>query len=342
MLTMDVFKGDAFSAISMTAAVDKVGYVPGFLGTIPGLFVPKRVRTVGVFIESRENAPALIQTSERGAPVPQRGGVRRDARSFKTSRLAQGSRIMASELLDIRAFGSETELKQLMIEVTDRQRQNKNDLDLTFENMRFGCIQGKFVDADGSVIYNWEDEFEQAIPNEIDFDLDNASPAPGAVRKKCNEVRRTMLKALKGLGGGGVRIGAICSDAFWDDLVNHPEVEKTYLNTSSAAELREGHGAAYTTFTYGGIMWTNYRGTDDGTKIAINADKARFFPIGAGIFQVAYSPGERFEHLGQVGKEFYSAIVLDEKRNSYADVEVYSYPLFVCTMPAALHRAKRT
>ena len=35
-------------------------------------------------------------------------------------------------------------------------------------------------------------------------------------------------------------------------------------------------------------------------------------------------------------------IVPDEKRNAFVDVEVYSYPLYVCTTPGVLYRGKRT
>lgn len=39
-ISMDVFKQDAFSAQNLTAGIDREGYVPTLLGTIPGLFVP--------------------------------------------------------------------------------------------------------------------------------------------------------------------------------------------------------------------------------------------------------------------------------------------------------------
>ena len=35
MPIMDVFNQDAFTAVSLTAAVDKFGFVPGLLGSIP-------------------------------------------------------------------------------------------------------------------------------------------------------------------------------------------------------------------------------------------------------------------------------------------------------------------
>lgn len=340
MLTMDVFKQDAFSSTSLTAVVDKVGYVPGYLGSLPGLFEPVPVRTEAVWIESRGTEAALIQTSPRGAPPDQKGGDRAEARPFKTRRLALSSRIMASELAFIRNFGSETEVKQLQTEIARRQFLLKRDHDLTFENLRLGCIQGIVTDADNSVIYNWATEFGQAIPAELDFDLDNANPASGALRKLCTQVVRSITRGLKGIGGAAIRVNAICGDDFWDLLIAHPEVRQTYLNYQAAAALRDP--VAWETFVFGGISFSNYRGTDDNSKVAVPADKVKFFPAGAGIFQWAMAPGERFADLGTVGQQFYSAIVTDKDRDAWADVEVYSYPLPVCTMPQALHRGRMT
>lgn len=340
MLTMDAFRGDAFSATSLTAAVDRMGYVPGVLEAIPGLFQPVPVRTEHIWIEERDNAPALIQTSPRGAAPGQKGGDIRKGRNFKTVRLALASRITASELQGIRAFGSETETKALQGEVGRRQMKIKQDHQLTKENLRLGCVQGVVKDADGSTIYDWATEFGQAIPTEIDWDLDNAAPASGVLRKKCNDVRRVMLRALKGLGGSNVSIWALCGDAFWDDLTAHKEVRETFLNWTAAAALREGN--AWQSFPFGSINWLNYRGTDDGTTVGINTDKAKFFPVGAGIFQWAMSPGESFEFANTPGKDDYSMVVMDKDRDMFADVEVYSYPLPVCTMPSALHQGRRT
>lgn len=341
MLGMDVFKQDAFSAVTLTAALEKTGYVPGLLGSMPGLFVPVPVRTEVVLIEDRENAPALIQTTERGTPPAQKGDNRRKVRAFKTPRLAQASRITASELANVRAFGQENEVVQLATEISRRQALVRADMELTLENLRLGAVLGLVKDADGSTLYDWADEFTQTIPTEVDFDLDNATPAAGAVRRKCNTVKRSVVKALKGLGGNAVSVAALAGDNFWDDLVAHPEIEKTYLATQQAADLRNGFGMAWETFRYGGILWINYRGSDDG-GMGIATDKAKFFPVNAGIFQFAMSPGESFDFVNTPGKLVYSQIVTDTARNTWADIEEYSYPLPVCTMPSALYQARRT
>jgi hypothetical protein len=340
MPIMDVFTQDPFSAVSMLDAVDKLDYVPGFLGSL-GLFEPVPVRTPVVWIEDRETGAALIQTTARGAPMKQKADGQRDARPFTTRRVGEASRIQAHELMAIRRMGSEMDLKDLAYEVARRQLLLTRDLDLTFENLRLGAVQGLVTDADGSTIYNWATEFGQTIPAEVDFDLDNAAPASGIIRKKCTAAKRSILRGLKGLGGPSVGVMALCGDAFFDDLTAHPEVRATFLNQQEASDLRKGN--AFTTFRYADIDFVNYRGTDDDSAtVGINTDKAKFFPVGSPIFKWAMAPGESFADLQRPGQMFYSNIVVDRDRDEWADVELKSYPLPVCTMPQALYRAKRT
>lgn len=335
MLTMDVFSSDAFSATSLIAVVERLGYVPTTLQSIPGLTVPEPVRTEHVWIEARSNAPALIQTTVRGAPPKQKGGDIRNARAFSTKRLALGSRISASELQNIRAFGSETELKQLQDETARRLMKIKQDFTLTKENWLLGMVQGVVTDADGTTIYNWLTEFGQSAPTEEAFNISNSADV-GAIRGHCNNVRRTILRNLQGLGGSGVDIVGLCDDVFWDALVTAKEVRNTYLNWTAAADLRNGLGQVWSPFRFGDISFINYRGTDDNSTVAIPSGKCKFFPTGSGIFRYAMSPGESFEWVNTPGQEYYPMILPDRKRNAYADLEMYSYPLPVCVQPQAL------
>ena len=298
--------------------------------------------------------PALIQTAPRSAPPKVRGAERRSARSFITQALGSGARIMADELQNIRAFGSETEMKQLMTEVARRQFLIKNDFELTKENWRLGAIQGVLYDADGSVIYDWGQEFSQAQSTEINWDLQNVSPASGALRLLCNDTIRWISRKLLGVGGTGIKIYAACGDAFWDAFTTHPEVRQTYINWPDAMKLRNEVGKAWDTFDFGNITWFNYRSTDDanptssatGTEnvaaVGIASTRAKFFPANAGIFHMAHAPAPRFEFVNTPGLPTYSWIVLDEKRDMWADIEMFSYPLAVCTMPSALVSGKRT
>ena len=152
--------------------------------------------------------------------------------------------------------------------------------------------------------------------------------------------KRAVLRGLKGLGGANVSIVGLAGDAFWDDLTAHTEVRETFLSWSAAAELRQGN--AFESFRFGSIDWINYRSTDDGTTLGVNTDECKFFPTGAGIFQTAYAPAETFDFANTPGSPLYSWMIPDRDRNAWVDVELYSYPLHVCTMPQALYRARRT
>ncbi len=344
MAAIDIFNNNAFGMTSITEALNNVPFQPTRLGDL-NIFMPKPVRTTSVSVEEKNGALSLISTTPRGAPLEEHAREKRKIRDFRTVRIAKHDRLTADEIQNIRAFGSESELMQVVDEVNSRMNGPTGlmrDVEMTWENMRLGAVQGIVVDADGtSVINNWFDEFGISQAAEINFDLTAASPADGAVRKKCTQVVRQMMKAASGAWiPGQTMVHALCGDTFWDDLTANAEVRQTYLSTQEAKELRGG--LAYESFSYGGIVWENYRGTDDGSTVAINADKAKFFPVNSNAFQVAWSPAETFDYVNTPGQPVYGMVLPDDKRNSFVDLEVYSYPLFMCVRPAMLQRAKRT
>ena len=339
MASMDVFKGDAFSMLSLLAAIENADYNPQFLGSL-GLFedAPQRLRTV--MVESRANELALIQTSAIGAPPAEREKTtdKRKVRNFNTGRIAKASTILADEVQGIRAYGSETELMQVQAEVARRTNQLYGDVELTWEHMRLGAVQGILTDADDSTIYNFFDEFGVTQPTEVSFDFDALQA--GEVRAKIESaIVRPMIRAAKGAFTTASRIQALVGDDFWDAFINHEEIRTTYLNYTAAAELR--NGTAFSSFRYAGIDWMNYRGTDDNSTVAVAATKAKFFPVNApGTFKVAWAPGEFFDVANTPGVPVLPLVLPDPSgRNAFATVELYSYPLYICTRPLTLYRA---
>jgi hypothetical protein len=338
--SMDVFKGDAFSMMSLLAAIENVDFKPQFLGSL-GIFEDAPQRTRVVAVESRDNALSLIQTSAIGAPPAQLVKDKAKLRNFNTVRLAKESVIYADEVQGIRAFGSESELKQVQMEVARRYNQLVNDMELTWEYHRLGAVQGIVLDADASTLVNFYTEFGVSQPTEVAFAF--GSLTDGQVRKKIEgSIVRPLIRACKGAFNTGSGIVALCGDDFWDAFVNHSEVRATYLASIAAAQLREG--TVFSTFQYAGVTWVNYRGTDDGTTVAIGATKAKFFPVRApGIFKTAWGPGESFDTVNQPGVPLRPMILPDPSgRNAFVSVELYSYPLFICTRPQVLYRASST
>ena len=340
MSIFDIFNNDAFSLVSMLDTVDSMEYLPNGLGAM-GIFTPRPVRTETVAIESRDGVLGLIQTTQRGAPIEQSTHNKRKLRDFRTSRIAKGDRITASELAFVRGHGEEQQVVMLQQEIArrlDGPDGIMSNIELTMEHMRLGAIQGIVNDADGSEIYNWFTEFGVTPATEIPFNF--AAQTEGDLRTFCNVISRDMKRAAKGAWGAGTRIHALCGDNFWDELVALPEVRQTYLNRGESKYV-EG-GGSYESFTYGGILWENYQGTDDGTTVSIDTDSVKFFPTNApGAFLEVFSPGEQFSHIGALGQRAYPQVVRDVQRDTYVDLEACSYPLLVCTRPAMLQSGRR-
>lgn len=341
MASMDIFNSSAFSMTSLTGAVEKIAYKPQLLGQL-GIFEPMPVRTRSVFVDRRENKLVLIPASPIGAPPKELVVDPRNAVPLRTVRLAEGFTLYAEEIQSIRAFGNDSEFAQVQTEYLRRMATVRDDMDLTHEYHRLGALQGLLLDADGTtVIYNYFTEFGVTEPAAIDFDLDNASPAPGAVRLKAASVIRSMARSAGGAFTPSTTVHALAGDAFYDALISHPEVEKTYLNWAAAADLRQDR--SWQTFVYGGISWHNYRGTDDNSTVAIPTNEAKFFPVGArDLFKKAMSPAEFGPYVNTLGQDTYAINIPDRDRQAWTRGELYSYPLYFCQRPDVLRKATRT
>lgn len=341
-LALNIFRNNAFAMVSMTSAVKRMPTLPSFVTGL-NLFAEKNIRTTAAAIEILQGRLALIKTTERGAPIEERKGEKAKIYWQETVRLAKGQTITAAEVQNVRAFGTNEllDVMQLVMDSLSGPTGLVNQMALTKEHMMLGAVQGIVLDADGSELVNWFDVLGEAPPAEINFDLGNATPASGAIRKKCNELTRSVRRTLGGLWlPGSSSLLALCGDTFYDDLTNAKEVRETYLNTVQAADLRNGN--AFESFRYGGVTWVNYQGTDDNSTVSVHVDKAKFVPVGVpGLFEVAYAPSESIPFSNKPGQSLYSMIVVDDERAMWVRPEVYSYPLYICTVPAALYSGRR-
>jgi len=320
------------------------------------LFEDVPISTTHISVERRGNELRLIKTSPRGAPLEEGGRDQRLIKLFETSRIAKGDTVSASEIQNMRAFGEESEL-QTAIEFISRQQDRLiGDIELTWENMMLGAIQGAVLDADGSILYDWFAEWGITPPASINFKLDVEDTD---IEKICRDIIRDIQKKSKGAFGLGSHIIGLAGDEFFDRLTSHKTIRETYLNTVNAQNLNQNFGIAtqsalqsgsYATFSYGGITFINYRGVDDydvsaqkGTQraIGIKPDEVQFVPVGSrGVFQKAFAPMESFDFANTIGRPLYSMLIRDEERNFWVRPEVYSYPIFICTRPEMLMKGK--
>lgn len=335
MAMIDVFNQDAFSMVELSAAIDEMEYEPDYLGTL-GIFEPVSIRTEFFSMEKRDNELVLVPTTPRGAALPQLSTRGRNMRVFQTVRIAKGDRLTASEISNIRAFGSETELVAVQDEVADRMGTIRSDIEATHELHRLGALQGKVLDIDGTVLFDWYALWGITPPPTLTFNF--ATLIDGNLREFLTKMIRAMVKRSKGAITARSRIVGLAGDNFYDALIKAKEVRDTYLGWAAAADLRNS-GMPWEEFNFGGVTWINYRGTDDGTKIAIDADEVHFFPTDSrGVFKRFNSPGESFDMINTPGKDYYARTIVDDKRNEWVDIEVLSYPAYVLARPLAIQK----
>lgn len=339
---LDIFQSDPFTVISLTDAINQTKYVPGHISRL-GLFSTTSINTLSVAIEEKGGVLSLVKPSARGGPGQTETKAKRTMRNLVVPHFQIDDAIMADEVQGVRAFGDETELETVMGKVDERMGIHAQSFAATEEYHRVGAIKGIVTYADGTTLDLFT-EFGVAQEAEIDFDLDNANPAAGALRKKCAGVYRQMAGILDGIPFTGVR--AICGDAFFDDLIAHPEVRASYLQQQEASQLRLGYvnngdTGVFGTFSFGGITWENYRGAVGGTSF-VHTDKCHMFPIGApGLFRTVYAPADYIETVNTMGKRLYMKQV--EMRNGKGiDIEVQTNALQYCTRPKVLIQGKRT
>lgn len=335
----DIFTQNAWGAIEFDEnIVRQTEFKPQLLGGL-NLFEPIFSRSRSIAIAAKGDTLSLIPTSELGAPIEELVPQGANVRVFNAHRLAKGSTIMAAELAGVLALPFDQQTKDISDEVAERTGEIMDDMELTWEHMRFGAIQGVVYDADGAtVLHDWYGEWGISQPAEINFALTTDATD---VRAKCRQVGRAMMKSSKGAWTPGTRIGSLVGDEFYDLLLNHPQIKETYLGTERAVSLEGIEG--FSAIEIENITFINYRGTDDESTISIGPQKAKFFPIGArGVFKVGYAPAQEFKpYLNRRAQEFYGMVLSDQSgRDAWDRVEVYSYPLFICTRPAMLQRGK--
>jgi|WetSurMetagenome_2_1015567.scaffolds.fasta_scaffold177874_2 hypothetical protein len=335
---VDVFQSRLFETTSLTAAINKVPYVPQVIGSM-GLFEEEGVTDITVFIERQGSVISLIAAKERGAEGTPIEGDKRDAIPFKIPHLPAKGIVRPDEVQGVRQFGTPDQMVSLESVRDGKLTKMSLALDLTQEYHRLGAMQGKVYDADGKkVLVDLYKAFDIQARAEVEFDFaakyDPNDPAKsGIIRAQLTAIRRDMTKDLE-MGPQQVStMGALCGDNFWDKITNHPEIRETYLAQQEAADLRKGD--TLEVFRYGNCDFMNYRGAG---SVAVADDDAKFFPKGIpGLFITRFGPADYFETVNTVGLPKYTKAGLDPSgMNKFITLEAQSNPLNICTRPRTL------
>lgn len=342
---LDIFNNDAFSVTSLSLALKELPPVSTRLGDM-GLFQVISVPTTSVAIERIGETLQIVPPSPRGGPGETRDYAKRSMQDVRIPHFQRDWSVMADEVQDVRKFGGMA-LQLVQDKVAEKLAVHTADFDATDELSRIGAIQGVVTYKDNSTLDLFT-TFGVPAPVEVDFDLDNAAPTDGSLRKSCTNIVRSMRTAMGGNPFSYVH--AFVGDNFFDDLLQHPEVRETYKGWSEAQILRESYvgknRAENPIFEFGGIVWENYYGatgaTGDAALLGIQSEKARFIPVGSrGTFVSFFGPADYVDTVNLVGLQRY-ARQWTMPNGKGINGETQTNALHICTRPGVLLSARRT
>ncbi|MET4240310.1 major capsid protein [Bradyrhizobium sp. RT10b] len=344
----DIFGDDAFSLTSMVAAINEVDHVPQRAGQLVFAGTAQGVNTATIVIETKGEALSLVPTQPRGAPAQKERPDKSNLRSAVIPHVPVEDTIRADEVVGVREFGTADQLRTVQSVVNGRLRKMARRLDLTLENHRLGALKGQIIDADGVTVltdlfdlFGVKNSGGSVGPEVFDLDFDGLASEHTDLRVKCQVISRFLQQNAKTTLAPGWTPWVLCGDNLFDALVSQPDVKEVFKNTADQ-ERRLGDNYAYGAFEFGGVVWENYRGTDDGTTVGINKDEGRGFIVGApDLYAEFYAPADYIETVNTIGLPRYAKLAPDYRFNKFVDVEAQMNPLPLCMRPRTLFKVTK-
>lgn len=333
----DIFNDDAFSLSQLTLAINDLPHTPGRIGQL-GWFNESGISTTTVSIEREGLTLKLVPTASRGSPGAVSTRDRRTMVAFSTLHMPQSDAVMADEVQNLRAFGSETEVQAVQTVINKRLAKMRLQNDITIEWQRMGAIKGLVLDADASTVlldlFTTFGVAQETMSFELDVDATK-------VKQLCTDLHRKIEDKLGGVPHSSVRV--LCSPEYFDSLVTHPAVAKAYDLWQDGAFLREqqrasGGGGG---FWFADTYFEEYRGKVGSTRF-IAAGEAYAVPEGVpDLFETHFAPANYNETVNTNGLPYY-AKQERMRMDKGVELEVQSNPLHICTRPEAVIKLTRT
>jgi len=324
----DALESGKFTVRSLTAAINNL-IVPKTRIAELGIFEEKGIRTTTVDIEFKDGEIILVPETERGQDGTDVADSDRKVITIKAVHLPLLARIMADDVQNLRAFGSDDELEELDTLIDEKGEVHRLSLDATIEYHRIGAMLGKVMGAKGNVIINLFEAFgldEAKAMNEIDFAKPLGSQLTQVVRD--SEEHQAGIK--------GRRYRGLITPTLFDKFMDDETFVKAFERYNNAAGLRED--------VRGGIFWKGVYWEEFSTKLG---DKS-FIPEGEGIvfpedkpkmFLTRFAPANYTETVNTTGLPYYGNSEPLSMNKGIA-MESQSNPINVCTSPLAVRRIK--
>ena len=324
-MEMNVFTATGFDLSTLTHAVNQFPHVPTRLGQL-GIFGQQGISTTSAMVEMQNDSLTLVPTKPRGAPATPVTPGRRNQRPIQAQHLPTTVSVLADEVQNLRAFGTEDELITARNWLNRKMQTARRNIEVTLEWQRIGAMKGQVLDSDGStVLLDLYSEFGVAQQT-VDMALNSDTTK---VLIKCLEAKRRVEDELGALMYTDLRVE--CSSEFFDAFISHPMVRDAYAYYQAqfkSSDVRKG-------FRFADMLWEEYRGSVGATRF-IEAKAAYVIPEGVPeLFAHLSAPAPYTDTVNTIGYPFYAAIEEMDFKKGFM-VEMQSNPLIFNTRPLAV------
>ncbi|MCP3923341.1 MAG: major capsid protein [Desulfobacterales bacterium] len=329
-----------FDLVSMTTGINLIPNDYGRLHQM-GLFVDTPIYSDTLLIEEKHGVLNLLDIEPEGSPAPKGKEPKRKGRTFQIPNIPYDDILMAKAFANVRKFGTESETYNEAEVFAEKCKVMRLKHAITKEYLKWGALKGIVLSPKGKVVYNFFDEFE-VTQKVIDFELDNPDTN---IAKKCREVKRHIEQNMMGEVSNG-KIHCFCDEKFFDDFIEHPNVEKYYLNHAQALNLVGKGGDSRKGFVFEGITFEEHSGNAPDARGVVRSfieeGNAHFFPLGTrDTFKTYLAPASFLESVNTKGKELYAKQV-EEKFGRWIDLHTQSNVLPMSRRPALLVKGETT
>lgn len=333
MEIQDALDSGKFTVKSLTASINNAD-VPNTRLADLGWFQERGIRTTYADIEFKDGQIMIVPEKERGAD-----GTRTDTRdrktvTFKAIHLPMEGSILADDIQNVRAFGSDNELEDLDTIIAEKHEDHRMSMDATIEHLRMGAIVGKIIGAKGNVIVDLFKEFGiTAQYDTVDF------TKPDTLRTQLLDVKRNSEKNQKGIKSRRYR--ALCSAAFFDQLLQNPGFKEAFDRYNNGAALRDDVRAGV---SWNNVIWEELDEVFEDEKYFADRQgvEAVLVPEDKpGLFITRFAPANYNETVNTMGLPYYSRAEV-MRMGKGVDIESQTNVINVCTSPLAVRRLKMT
>lgn len=336
---LDIFNNAAFSATSLTAAINVVPNDYGRLREL-GLFSNEPIATTSVAVEFANGTLNLLPTRTRGAPPSLGTPERRSARSFNAFHIPHDDYVRADDVQNIVArVGRGNVLESVQSLVNRKLMAMRRKHAITLEHMRWGALRGNILDYDGTSLLNLYTEFGVSQQS-VDFVLGTGTTD---VKAKMRSVVSFMEDNLQGETMTGVHVFA--SPEWYEKFISHAKVEDIYKyydgsNNPLRQDVRRG-------FPFHGAVIEEHRGSasqlqEDGTYATrrfIPAGEAIAVPLGTtDMFSTYWAPADFMDTVNQPGEQIYTRQAIDPEFQRWVKLHSQSNPLPIVKRPRLVVR----